>query len=82
MTTLIGTTGGLKNAWAALVKAFTGPIGFLVVANIIIAALERLSIMTEKNTRKTEENTKAIKDNIKEERKTTWSIKNKYRSIN
>jgi hypothetical protein len=75
MTTLIGTTGGLKNAWAALVKAFTGPIGFLVVANIIIAALERLSIMTEKNTKKTEENTKAIKDNIKEREKQLGQLK-------
>jgi hypothetical protein len=75
MTTLIGTTGGLKNAWDALVKAFTGPIGFLVVANIIIAALERLSIMTEKNTKKTEENTKAIKDNIKEREKQLGQLK-------
>ena len=48
MTTLIGTTGGLKNAWVALKEAFTGPIGFLVVANIVIAALERLSMMGEK----------------------------------
>ena len=75
MTTLIGTTGGLKNAWAALVKAFTGPIGFLVVANIIIAALERLSIMTERNTRKTKENTEAIKDNIKEREKQLGKLK-------
>ena len=75
MTTLIGTTGGLKNAWAALVKAFTGPIGFLVVANIIIAALERLSIMTERNTKKTKENTEAIKDNIKEREKQLGKLK-------
>jgi len=53
MTTLIGTTGGLKNAWDALKNAFTGPIGFLVVANIVIAALERLEIMSQKTTRET-----------------------------
>jgi hypothetical protein len=48
MTTLIGTTGGLRNAFIALRAAFTGPIGFLVVANIVIAALERLSMQGEK----------------------------------
>jgi len=48
MTTLIGTTGGLRNAFTALKEAFTGPIGFLVVANIVIAALERLSMQGEK----------------------------------
>ena len=55
MTTLIGTTGGLKNAFVALKEAFTGPIGFLVVANIFIAALERMSMMSEKTTRTTDE---------------------------
>ena len=55
MTTLIGTTGGLKNAWTALKNAFTGPIGFLVVANIVIAALERMSIMSQGATKTTDE---------------------------
>ena len=55
MTTLIGTTGGLKNAWSALTAAFTGPIGFLVVANIVIAALERMSIMSQGATKTTDE---------------------------
>lgn len=48
MTTLIGTTGGFKNAFVELRKAFTGPIGFLVVANIVIALLERMSIQGER----------------------------------
>lgn len=62
MTTLIGTTGGLKNAWLALKDAFTGPIGFLVVANIVIAALERLEIMSQKTTKTTDEVTDALAD--------------------
>jgi hypothetical protein len=62
MTTLIGTTGGLKNAWVALKNAFTGPIGFLVVANIVIAALERLEIMSQKTTKTTDEMTDALAD--------------------
>jgi hypothetical protein len=62
MTTLIGTTGGLKNAWVALKDAFTGPIGFLVVANIVIAALERLEIMSQKTTKTTDEMTDALAD--------------------
>ncbi len=61
-TTLIGTTGGLTNAFSALRKAFTGPIGFLVVANIVIAALERLSIQGEKTTKTTDEMTDALAD--------------------
>lgn len=48
MTTLIGTTGGFKNAFIELRKAFTGPIGFLVVANVVIALLERMSIQGER----------------------------------
>ena len=62
MTTLIGTTGGLKNAFVALKEAFTGPIGFLVVANIVIAALERMSMMSEKTTRTTDEFNDALTD--------------------
>lgn len=62
MTTLIGTTGGLKNAWTALREAFTGPIGFLVVANIVIAALERLSMISEKVTKTTDEFNDALTD--------------------
>ena len=62
MTTLIGTTGGLKNAWVALKNAFTGPIGFLVVANIVIAALERLEIMSQKTTKTTDEFNDALTD--------------------
>ncbi len=50
MTTLIGTTGGLKNAFTSLKNAFTGPIGFLVVANLVIAFFERLEIKSQKST--------------------------------
>ncbi len=62
MTTLIGTTGGLKNAWIELRKAFTGPIGFLVVANIVIAVIERLSMKNEEVTRTTDNMTDALTD--------------------
>ena len=68
MTTLIGTTGGLKNAWNALTAAFTGPIGFLVVANLIIAFFERLEIQSQKNTKAIKENTDALEENIKKRR--------------
>jgi len=62
MTTLIGTTGGLKNAWVALKEAFRGPIGFLVVANLVIAALERLDIMSQKTTKTTDDFNDALSD--------------------
>ena len=70
MTTLIGTTGGLRNAWSALMKAFTGPIGFLVVANLIIAAIENITMrQVLKNTDAVDDNTRAIEDNIKKEKR-------------
>ncbi len=69
MTTLVGTTGGLKNAFSALRKAFTGPIGFLVVANIVIAALERLSMQGEKAARSIENFDASIITSTKELRR-------------
>jgi len=68
MTTLIGTTGGLKNAFTSLKNAFTGPIGFLVVANLVIAFFERLEIKSQKSTESIKENTDAIEENIKKRR--------------
>lgn len=68
-TTLIGTTGGLTNAFSALRKAFTGPIGFLVVANIVIAALERLSMQGEKAARAIENFDNSILTSTKELRR-------------
>jgi hypothetical protein len=75
MTTLIGTTGGLTNAFAALRKAFTGPIGFLVVANLVIAAIENITMRQESNTDAVDDNTRAIEDNIKARREQLGLLK-------
>jgi len=81
MTTLIGTTGGLKNAWNALKAAFTGPIGFLVVANLIIAFFERLEIQSQKNTKAIKENTDALDENIKKRREQLKLLKGNIDSL-
>ena len=81
MTTLIGTTGGLKNAWNALTAAFTGPIGFLVVANLIIAFFERLEIQSQKNTKAIKENTDALEENIKKRREQLKLLKGNIDSL-
>ena len=54
LVTLIATTGGAKNAWEALMKAFRGPLGIIVLFQIVIAVLEKLS-MKNKEAEKTVE---------------------------
>ena len=48
MVTLISTTGGLNNAWVALKKAFTGPLGVIVIFQGVIALLDYLAGKTSK----------------------------------
>ena len=42
-TTLIATTGGFKNGLGALVEAFRGPLGIIVVFQAVIALLDHYS---------------------------------------
>lgn len=44
LVTLIATTGGTKNAWDALMKAFKGPLGIIVIFQIIVALIERFAM--------------------------------------
>ena len=47
MVTLIATTGGVKNGIDALKKAFMGPLGFIVLFQIIIAIMERFAMKSK-----------------------------------
>ena len=44
MMTLVATSGGLKNGIGLLLKAFQGPLGFIVLFQIAITLLERFAI--------------------------------------
>jgi hypothetical protein len=48
-TTLIATTGGLKNGFRALISAFSGPLGVIVVFQIVVALLERFALKAKKS---------------------------------
>jgi hypothetical protein len=50
MTTLIATTGGLKNGWDAIKQAFMGPLGLIVVFQAVIAAVDHFAGSTSKAT--------------------------------
>jgi len=50
MTTLIATTGGFKNGVTALLDAFKGPLGFIVIFQAAIAALDHFAGTTSKTT--------------------------------
>lgn len=51
LTTLIVTTKGAKNAWDALMKAFKGPLGVIVIFQVAIALLEKFAINNEKSSK-------------------------------
>lgn len=59
-TTLIATTGSAKNAMTALKDAFKGPLGLIVVFQVVITALERMSI----NMSKAQKEAKGLNDAI------------------
>lgn len=44
MVTLISTSGGLSNGIGLLLRAFQGPLGFIVVFQIAISLIERFSL--------------------------------------
>lgn len=48
MVTLIATTGGLKNAVSALWKVLKGPLGIIIVFQVVITLLEKLAIAERK----------------------------------
>lgn len=50
MSTLVATSGGLKNGLRELGKAFAGPLGIIVIFQIAVTLLERLA----KNTKQTQ----------------------------
>jgi len=54
MTTLIMTTGGVKEGFQALTKAFRGPLGYIVVFQAVIAAIDYFSASTKKSTEEVE----------------------------
>jgi hypothetical protein len=48
MVTLIATTGGLAKGLAALGRAFLGPLGLIVVFQVVIALIERFALGNKK----------------------------------
>lgn len=50
MTTLIATTGGFQKGMTALLNAFKGPLGFIVIFQAAIAALDYFAGSTSKAT--------------------------------
>jgi hypothetical protein len=46
--TLISTTGGLTNAFKAFAQAFMGPLGIIVLFQIVIALIERFDMESSK----------------------------------
>ena len=48
LTTLVATTGSAKQGWIELKKAFKGPLGIIVVFQVVIAVIERLAMANKK----------------------------------
>jgi len=48
MITLISTTGGLTKGVQALAKAFMGPLGLIIIFQVIIALIERFDMQSSK----------------------------------
>mgnify|MGYP000622118498 CR=1 FL=1 len=66
MTTLIMTTGGVKEGFQSLVKAFKGPLGYIVVFQAVIAAIDYLSASTKKSTEEVKKFSGAISSSLVE----------------
>lgn len=47
MITLIATTGGLSKGLSALKKAFMGPLGFIVLFQVVVAVMERFAMKSK-----------------------------------
>ncbi len=52
MTTLIMTTGGVKEGFESLTKAFKGPLGYIVVFQAVIAAIDYFSASNQEINRR------------------------------
>src|SRR6056300_1082589 len=66
MTTLIMTTGGVKEGFQALTKAFRGPLGYIVVFQAVIAAIDYFSASTKKSTEEVEKFSGSISKSLVE----------------
>lgn len=62
--TLISTTKGLRNGLQALWKAFSGPLGLIVVFQAVIAIMERFSLENNKAKKNLSEFTSIIKEHV------------------
>jgi len=47
MTTLVATSGGLKGGFAELLKVMRGPIGFIVLFQVVIALFEKVAMKSK-----------------------------------
>lgn len=66
MTTLIMTTGGVKQGFESLTKAFKGPLGYIVVFQAVIAAIDYFSVSTKKSTEEVQKFSGSIFNSITE----------------
>ena len=82
MTTLIATTGGVKQGFQALLAAFRGPLGVIVVFQIVIAMFERMSLATKKNKEALDDFNKSIEDQQKGLKSLTTEVNAYLRKIN
>ena len=82
MTTLIATTGGVKQGFQALLAAFRGPLGVIVVFQIVIALFERMSLAANKNKESLDDFTKSIEDQQKSLKSLTVEVNAYLRKIN
>ena len=60
LTTLVATTGSAKQGWIELKKAFKGPLGIIVVFQVVIAVIERLAMSNKKAEQSTNRLNKAL----------------------
>ena len=47
MTTLVATSGGLKNGFKELLKVMRGPIGFIVLFQVVVTLLEKVAMKSK-----------------------------------
>lgn len=62
LTTLVATTGSAKQGWIELKKAFKGPLGIIVVFQIVIAVIEKLAMANKKAEVSTNRLNKSLAD--------------------
>jgi len=82
MTTLIATTGGVKQGFQALLAAFRGPLGVIVVFQIVIAMFERMALSAKNNKKALDDFTKSIEDQQKSLKSLTVEVNSYLRKIN